>query len=122
MDENTKADRPAGHPLSRPASSDDPMVLSGEQVKGDPLVMIDSLVEEFARIGYDANGIHDLFTRPHFQATHSLTQRFGESVIRARIEETLQRCGVFRVTSVGSGTVDAELADSEQQQGEPENV
>jgi hypothetical protein len=123
MDEQMRPELQADHPLRRPASADDPMSLSGMQVEGDPLVMIDALVEEFARIGHDATSIHELFTRPHFQATWQLTQRFGEDVVRARIEKTIGRCGVFGVTTTHPDLIDDQLdIDIEQQEGEPENV
>lgn len=89
---------PPHEALKKTAEADDPMVLHATRVSGDPYLMLDSLIEEYARMGFSAAKIHGLFKNPGFLATYCLTQRFGEQVVSQRIETVLQRCGVLRVT------------------------
>ena len=84
------------HPMHRPVEEADPMLLTAEPVDGDPDLMLTSLIEEFARQGYDADHIMKLFETPYFQATWGLHQLYGEQGVRTRIEATLARCGVMR--------------------------
>ena len=84
------------HPKNQPWEPEDPMMLRAEPVQGDPEVMLDCLVEEYARMGWGADRIAELFDDPFFQATHGLKELFGERGIRERIKQTLARCGVFR--------------------------
>ncbi len=72
------------------------MRLRAERVEGNPQVMLDGLIEEYARMGWDAGQIARIFEDPFFAATHALASRLGGEAIRDCIEETLQRCGVFR--------------------------
>ena len=84
------------HPKDRAPERDDPMLLVASQIDGDPLVMIDCLIEEYARMGCDADEILGLFSNPKFQATAGLMQFFGRDAVEGRIRETLSRCGVMR--------------------------
>ncbi len=92
---------PGGQPseaLKKTAEADDPMVLHATWISGDPFLMLDSLIEEYARMGFSAAKIRGLFKNAGFLATYSLTQRFGEEVVSQRIETVLQKCGVLRFT------------------------
>ncbi len=84
-----------GSPLPKFPDPDDPMGMEAELVSGDPRVMLDCLIEEFARLGWDANRIARMFENPFFLASHGLAERFGFAAIRERIRQTLKRCGVF---------------------------
>lgn len=84
----------ASAPL-KPAEPDDPMRLRAELVEGNPQVMLEGLIEEYARMGWDAGQIARIFEDPFFGVTHALASRLGGEAIRDCIEETLQRCGVF---------------------------
>ena len=99
MTQNTDREREHGNG-SKSAEPEDPMRLRAELVEGDPQVMLDGLIEEYARMGWDAGQIARIFEDPFFGATHALASRLGGEVIRDRIEETLQRCGVFRFDTV----------------------
>ena len=88
-------DSAVGFPEKTPAA-DDPMHLSADLVEGDPQLMLEGLVEEYARMGCDADQIAAMFENPFFLATHSLAERVGPEAIHDCIERTLQRCGVFR--------------------------
>ena len=84
------------HPKHRPQKANDPMEMMAEAANGDPLVMLDGIVEEYARMGWGAGRIRELFDSPFFQATHGLKRLLGEQEIERRIEATLKRCGVSR--------------------------
>ena len=85
------------HPKDRPLEPDDPMEMMAADATGDPLVMLDGIVEEYARMGWGREQIAELFDSPFFQATHGLRKLLGKEEIERRIEATLKRCGVFRV-------------------------
>ncbi len=74
---------------------DDPMRVKVGLAEGDPHLMLDGLIEEYAAMGWDANQIAEIFESPFFLATHGLTQLFGPEVIHRRIEQILQECGVL---------------------------
>jgi len=76
---------------------DDPMELHAQGVTGDPTIMLDSLIEEFARMGWNASRIEELFHDPFYQAMYDLKSKLGVSTIRSRIESVLCRHGVIRV-------------------------
>jgi hypothetical protein len=85
------------HPKDRAAQTDDPMEISGIEVEGDPEVMLNCIVEEFARMGCDAETILRLFDDPFFLGPHGLTKAFGREYIRDRVHGILKRCGVMSV-------------------------
>ena len=89
----------ASAPL-KSAEPDDPMRLRAELVEGNPQVMLEGLIEEYARMGWGAGQIGRIFEDPFFGATHALATRLGGEAIRDRIEQTLQRCGVFRFDTI----------------------
>ena len=84
------------HPKNKPAKPGDPMMLRAQEVEGDPWVMLDCLIEEYARMGWDANRIEKIFSQPFFQASYNLTKKLGTPAIRSRIEGVLQRVGIFK--------------------------
>ena len=88
------------HPRDRVMEPADPLLLNGNEVVGDPNVMLECLVEEFARMGMDGEQIMRLFLNRNYQATAGLTALFSPMGIRARIDEILGRCGVMRVRFV----------------------
>jgi hypothetical protein len=90
------------HPADRAWEPEDPMLMMGSQVMGDPEFMLQCLVEEYAHMGWDADAIAGIFHDPSYQATAGLTQLFGREGVRQRIERTLNRCGVIRVRTFES--------------------
>jgi len=82
---------------------DDPMVLDGRPVQGDPGLMMELLIEEYARMGWDATQIEAIFANPFFRATHGLSDQFGVATVKARIKDVLDRCGVLRFHVVKGG-------------------
>lgn len=91
----TGAAVPAGPPFLKTPQPDDPFEMGAEMVEGDPSVMLTCLIEEYARMGWDAGRIARIFDNPFFLATHGLAERFGHETIHAFIEQTLRRCGVY---------------------------
>jgi hypothetical protein len=85
------------HPKNRPAELADPLTMTASGVEGDPLLMLDCLVEEYSRMGIDAEQIVELFETPEFLATHGLRGHFGAEATRDRVRQVLSRCGVLRV-------------------------
>ncbi len=75
---------------------DDPLEMGAEMVEGDPRLMLACLIEEYARMGWDAGRIARIFDNPFFLASHGLADRFGRDTVHAFIEQTLRRCGVYQ--------------------------
>ncbi|MCC6491416.1 MAG: hypothetical protein IT424_00155 [Pirellulales bacterium] len=90
---------PKIHPASREMLPDDPLELQGFEMAGDARLMLQLLVEEYARMGFDARQITDLALDANYQAFHGLRRAFGDDALRSRIAEIVSRCGVVRVTA-----------------------
>jgi hypothetical protein len=86
---------PKIHPATRPVEPEDPMTLHAVMAEGDPEVMLQCLVQEFAWMGWDTERILALFRDPFYPALHQLGRRYGEAGIRARVTALLGRMGVF---------------------------
>ena len=92
---------PKVHPLDRPAEADDPYTLHATAVSGDPEVMLECLVQEYAWMGRDTEQLLALFRNPFYPALNALLRCYGEDGVRRRVGAVLGRMGAFRV----SGTV-----------------
>ena len=88
------------HPKDRALQADDPMEISGIEIEGDPQVMLQCIVEEFARMGCDADTILRMFDDPFFQGPHGLTRALGREHIRDCVNRILKRSGVMSVRVV----------------------
>jgi hypothetical protein len=88
------------HPKDRALAPDDPMLISPIEMDGDPLVMLDCIVEEYAHMGCGFEEIAHVFEQPFFEGTYGLTRLLGVDAVRRRIRETLARCGVLRVSTI----------------------
>jgi hypothetical protein len=106
---------PKVHPATRPVEADDPFALHATGVGGDPEVMLECLVQEYAWMGWDTEAVVGLFRDPAYPALGALLQYFGEAGVRQRVEVVLKRMGVFRV----SGIV---LDEPEPEEEEPERI
>ena len=91
---------PKVHPLTRSVEAEDPMELVPTMVEGDPEVMLESFVQEFAQMGYGEAELLALFTSPAYPVLHQLGVYYGEARLRQRIGEMLERTGVFRFHEV----------------------
>jgi hypothetical protein len=104
---------PKIHPASREMLPDDPMELQGFELEGDPELMLRLLVEEYARLGFDAGAIIQLAVDPQYQAFDGLRRAFGEDGIRRRVSEVVARCGVMRVKTAEAPLDEGELVQIE---------
>jgi hypothetical protein len=91
---------PKVHPATRPVEAEDPMSLHATSIAGDPDMMLQCLVHEYAWLGWDADHILGLFRDPFYPALHDLLQRFGEDRIRRRLHEILSALGVLHFEEV----------------------
>jgi hypothetical protein len=107
------ADRfvPKVHPTTREVESDDPLELVAEPVPGDPDVMLECLVQEFAWLGWDVDPVLGLFHSPDYPVLNQLLDYFGEAEVRRRIGAILGGVGVFRVTETIDDEPDPEDDD-----------
>ena len=88
------------HPKDRPMEAEDPLQLNALELDGDPDVLLTCIVEEFARMGWDAEMILRNFSQPEFQGPYRLLKRLGPEGARERVEQILARCGVWRMREV----------------------
>ena len=88
---------PKTHPLTREMLAEDPLLLHGFEVPGDTELMFRVVVEELARMSWDANAIVAHARNPHFQALFGLWQLHGEVEFRRKVGTVLSRVGVTRV-------------------------
>jgi hypothetical protein len=89
---------PKVHPLDRAAEADDPYTLHATAVGGDPEVMLECLVQEYAWMGWDVSQILRLFGDPGYPALNGLLDHYGIEGVRRRVAAVLGRMGVFRVS------------------------
>jgi hypothetical protein len=74
---------------------DDPMQLHGVALRnGDPMRMLDDILDEFVRIGYRERHLHMLFRDPHYQMTFALGQVVGAETVRLVVRRVLSRWGI----------------------------
>ena len=87
-----------GHGRDKQWEADDPLALVMSPVPGgDPELMATCLIEEYARLGMNAEEILSLFRQPAYR-THALFQARGEAWIRRLIGDVLARCGQLRIS------------------------
>jgi hypothetical protein len=91
---------PKVHPLSRDAEADDPLELMADMAVGDPDVMLDCVLQEFAWMGFSAEQLLALFHHPGYPVLCELRGFLGEEVVRSRIEELVSRWGVLQFREV----------------------
>lgn len=87
------------HPKDRPAEPADPLHMAVGVGEGDPLLMLDCIVEEYSRMGFGEEEILQLFDDPMFLATRGLRDLLGREATRNRVHEVLSRCRILRVTA-----------------------
>ncbi len=113
MSEATNNLAPKTHPATREILPDDPMEMQAFEVSGDPNLMLQLLVEEYARIGWGADGILQLARDPNYLAFQGLLNCFGEEELARRVREAIERCGIIRVHQVETDTLHKDLVQLE---------
>jgi hypothetical protein len=91
---------PKVHPASRAAEPEDPLALHAIALEGDPELMLECLVQEYAGMGWDAEQILHLFRDPSYPALNELRLARGEARLRERVHALVRQAGGFyyRVT------------------------
>src|SRR6516225_3407479 len=87
---------PKVHPATRPAEPDDPLTLHATAVAGDPEVMLQCLVQEYAWMGWNVEEILGLFRDPFYPALHGLLSLYGEAGLRDRLVASIRQTGIMR--------------------------
>jgi hypothetical protein len=88
---------PKVHPASREILPDDPMEMQGFEIPGNPQLMLQLLVEEYARIGMGVDQIVQLAHDPNYTAFYGLRRSLGNEEFDRRVRAIVLRCGVMRV-------------------------
>jgi hypothetical protein len=91
---------PKVHPLDREMLPDDPLEMQAFEVPGDTELMLRIVVEEMARMGFDAAAMVNLARDPFYGALHGLWRFYGEQEFARRVREVISRVGVIRVRVV----------------------
>jgi hypothetical protein len=87
------------------------MTLHATAVLGDPAVMMECLIQEYAGMGWGAEPILGLFQDPAYPALHGLWLAWGERAIRERVHGILARSGVLRFTGSVNDDPSPELVE-----------
>jgi hypothetical protein len=101
------------HPASRPVEPEDPLAMHAISLEGDPEVMLECLVQEYAWMGWSAYEILALFEDPEYPALAELYRHFGEAGLRQRVAQCIGTAGVFQVRVMESDNVESEDPESE---------
>ncbi len=83
-------------PENKTPEPDDPFELKGHVAGGDPEVMARSIIEEYARMGWDREKLIWLFENPNFSMPHKFYQKYGEEKTKELIDEVLKKHGVLQ--------------------------
>jgi len=104
---------PKVHPLTRDVEAEDPMELIANPVVGDPGVMLQCMIQEFAWMGWGPEELLGLFHSPEYPVLNQLREHYGEDAIRQRIEDLVGESGVFQVSGVLIDEVEPEEEEPE---------
>jgi hypothetical protein len=90
------------HPLSRDVEAEDPMELMAEPVMGDPQLMLECMLQEFAWMGWNEEQLVSMFYNPGYPVLCQLREHFGDEEIRRQVRALTQAWGrlQFRETIV----------------------
>jgi hypothetical protein len=106
---------PKVHPATRAVEPEDPMTLHAVMLTGDPEVMLECLVQEYAWMGWGTEQILSLFRDPFYPALNELQRHCGEAAIRDRVTSLVRQMGVIRCQVV-------EREETEQAEPGPELI
>ncbi len=102
------------HPASREMLLDDPLEMHAFEVSGEATLMLQLIVEDYARHGFGAEAILELARDPNYQALYGLWGLYGEDEFRRRVGETIAKCGVMRVKVTETVPLSERLVDIQQ--------
>jgi hypothetical protein len=89
------------------------MMLHATPVPGDPDEMLNSLIQEFAWLGWEAEAIGRLFRDPFYPVLHALWLAHGDSGIQERVDHILHQTGVMHFQTTIQEEPEAEEAEPE---------
>lgn len=84
------------HPLSRPADEEDPLELMAQPAIGDPDVMLECILQEFAWMGWSVEQLLSLFHHPGYPVLNQLREFYGDAEVRRRVEQLAAQWGQLR--------------------------
>jgi hypothetical protein len=99
---------PKVHPVTRQVEQEDPMELVANPVQGDPDVMLNCLIWEYAAIGCTPTQLEAMFHDPEFPVLNQLRQYVGDDEIHRRIFELGGSEVALRVTEEIDETIEDE--------------
>jgi hypothetical protein len=73
-------------PIQKPFQEDDPLEFVAASCNGNLNEMIENIIEEYIKMGFDQKTILQLFKSPFFKLTHSVYKSKGEEYIKKAIE------------------------------------
>jgi len=88
-------------------AAEDPMELVGMVLPGDPgqlEAMAEAIVEEYVRMGWEAERLMTLFCNPMFLATHRIYRQKGEAYVRELIQAICSKWTVRADSGIPRGT------------------
>jgi hypothetical protein len=106
---------PKAHPTTRAVEPEDPLELMAAAVQGDPDVMLQCLVHEFAWMGWDVEQLLELFHDPGYPVLNQLLAYYGAGAVRERVQALVGQAGVFRIRELVA-------EDPEAEEDEPELI
>jgi hypothetical protein len=86
---------PKVHPASRPVEAEDPFSLHANVLAGDPELMLQCVVEEYAWMGWSSEQILELFHNPFYPVLYELGRWFGKDELRRRLDGLMRPSGMF---------------------------
>ena len=101
---------PKVHPLDRQSEADDPLELVAETVIGDPIVMLECLVQEYIWMGWSLPQVMTLFNQPGYPVLAGLQDFLGTAETERRVSQIFARNDqwTFRETVVEAAACDEE--------------
>jgi hypothetical protein len=85
---------PKVHPLARDAAEEDPLELMAEPVPGgDPALMLQCMLEEFAWMGWNRAQLLSLFHNPGYPMLCELRAFYGDAHVEREVDALLARQG-----------------------------
>jgi hypothetical protein len=107
---------PKVHPAGRPAEAEDPLEMHAVALAGDPKLMLECLVREYAWLGWGPEEVLLLFEDPFYPALAELRRLYGDAGLRERVAESAAQAGGFQLRV----TVCEAPAPEEPDEPEPE--
>lgn len=86
-------DATASHPANRPTEPDHPMLLDGQCVPGDVVLMARCLIEELLLLGTSFDELSAMTREPNYQALFAARQQIGDKEMDRLLVETFARIG-----------------------------